>query len=165
MLEKIFFAQARVGKGKKIFKCYKLRTMNGQRLALEDYADGISNGAHGKFENDPRITRVGKVLRKYWIDELPQFINVLKGDMKLVGVRPLSRRDYLMLPHDWKDARAFYKPGMIGAVYADKADGHVEKIASEKRYLRQYAEKPLRTDIKYFFKAMYNILIKGTRGV
>lgn len=92
-----FYASERVGKGGKIFKLYKFRTM-------EEHADEKLNEllkkrhdeweVNFKFKNDPRITKLGKFLRKTSIDELPQLFNILKGDMSFVGPRPCSLREY-----------------------------------------------------------------------
>ncbi len=87
----IFFTQVRVGKNGRPFKMYKLRSMvlnaQEQRGPLEEHNE--TEGIIFKIKADPRVTRVGKIIRKYSIDELPQILNVLKGDMSLVGPRPL----------------------------------------------------------------------------
>lgn len=87
---KVFYTQERVGQNQKKFKIYKFRSMIAD---ADKYLDGLKDknekiGNSFKIKNDPRITRVGKFIRKYSIDELPQFLNVLKGDMSIVGPRP-----------------------------------------------------------------------------
>jgi lipopolysaccharide/colanic/teichoic acid biosynthesis glycosyltransferase len=96
----VFFSQTRIGLQGKPFKLIKLRTMvkNASRLqtSLEN-SNEIEGGVLFKIQEDPRITRIGKFLRRYSIDELPQLINVLKGDMSIVGPRPLTIRDFSKL--------------------------------------------------------------------
>ena len=92
----IIFAQKRVGKWGKEFKMYKFRSMrvDAEALLKELLAqNGHTTGVTFKMKNDPRITRVGRVLRKYSLDELPQFVNVLKGEMSMVGPRPPVPRE------------------------------------------------------------------------
>ncbi|MGE5595166.1 MAG: sugar transferase [Hyphomicrobiales bacterium] len=84
------FRQQRVGKGGKLFTCYKFRSMyrNAESMQVELLHQNEANGLIFKMKNDPRRTRVGKLLRKTSLDELPQLWNVLRGDMSLVGPRP-----------------------------------------------------------------------------
>ena len=118
----------------------------------------------GKFKNDFRVTSWGKVFRKLWIDELPMLINLFKGEMKLVGVRPLSKQ-YLDLYNDIiKGKRLKFKPGLVPPFYADMPKTIEEIMLSEENYLNQYEESPITTDIKYFFKAFYNIIVKKARS-
>jgi exopolysaccharide biosynthesis polyprenyl glycosylphosphotransferase len=86
----IFFKQTRVGEGGKLFKMYKFRSMvvNAEKLQAQLNVTDIDGNTLHKFRNDPRITRVGRIIRKTSLDELPQFINVLIGNMSLVGPRP-----------------------------------------------------------------------------
>ena len=110
----IFFAQERVGYNKRRFKLYKFRTMikEAEKLqaALEDHNQ--MSGPVFKIRDDPRITGIGRVLRRTSIDELPQFLNVLRGDMSLVGPRPLPVRDYGRFGEEWQKRRFSVKPGM-----------------------------------------------------
>ncbi len=86
----VFFHQERVGKNGRVFACFKFRTMKVGAQALQESlrAQSQQDGPAFKILNDPRITRVGRILRKYSIDELPQLLNVLRGEMSLVGPRP-----------------------------------------------------------------------------
>ncbi len=108
------FVQERVGLNKRRFRMYKFRTMvvnaEKQQLALEKLNE--ADGPVFKIKQDPRITRVGKYLRKASIDELPQLLNVLKGDMSLVGPRPLPIRDYKAFDEDWLHRRFSVRPGI-----------------------------------------------------
>ncbi len=86
----VFFMQTRVGKGGKTFKMYKFRSMivDAEELLKELESKNEASGPVFKIHDDPRVTRVGAFIRKYSIDELPQLINILKGDMSVVGPRP-----------------------------------------------------------------------------
>lgn len=110
----IFFVQERVGYNKRIFKLLKFRTMieNAEQMlpSLEHLNE--ADGASFKIKDDPRITKFGKFLRKTSIDELPQLINVLKGDMSLVGPRPLQLRDFMALGANWHKRRFSMMPGI-----------------------------------------------------
>jgi lipopolysaccharide/colanic/teichoic acid biosynthesis glycosyltransferase len=111
----VIYSALRVGKRGKKFRCYKLRTMlNGADAHKEKLrAANERNGPFFKMENDPRVTRCGRWLRKYSIDELPQLVNVLRGDMSLVGPRPHPVDDYerYTLEHL---RRLDVKPGITG---------------------------------------------------
>ena len=110
----VFFVQKRLGINKRRFWLFKFRTMTSDaeaRIAeLEQFNE--MSGPVFKIKHDPRITRIGKYLRKCSIDELPQLINVLKGDMSLVGPRPLPERDYHGFNADWQRRRFTVKPGI-----------------------------------------------------
>ena len=111
----VLFRDRRVGVGEREFGMLKFRTMvvdaAARQSALED--DNEAGGALFKIRDDPRVTRVGKFLRRFSLDEIPQVVNVLKGEMSLVGPRPLPLRDYRLL-EDWHRARYHVLPGMTG---------------------------------------------------
>jgi exopolysaccharide biosynthesis polyprenyl glycosylphosphotransferase len=112
----IFYSSYRVGKGGKLFKMVKFRTMylNDEREHRETAEQRLKEGVHmGKPENDPRITPIGRVLRKYSIDEFPQILNVLRGEMSLVGPRPCLEYE---MPYfeDWHKRRFMVLPGLTG---------------------------------------------------
>lgn len=112
----VLFSQERVGLNKKIFRMLKFRSMVAeaemQQAALESINE--AQGPVFKIRHDPRITPVGRFLRKTSIDELPQLINVIKGDMSLVGPRPLPLRDYAGFKEDWHRRRLSVRPGITG---------------------------------------------------
>jgi exopolysaccharide biosynthesis polyprenyl glycosylphosphotransferase len=110
----VFFRQERVGVGRKKFPLVKFRTMvSDAEDRLKDLEQHNEvNGAAFKMKNDPRITRVGRQLRKFSLDELPQFTSVLKGDMSLVGPRPLPIRDVERFDARWQKRRFSVKPGI-----------------------------------------------------
>ena len=110
----VLFVQRRVGLHKREFPVYKFRTMvvdAEQKLRELEHLNEVS-GPVFKISKDPRITLIGRFLRKTSIDELPQLINVLKGDMSLVGPRPLPVRDYEGFSKDWQRRRFSVRPGI-----------------------------------------------------
>jgi exopolysaccharide biosynthesis polyprenyl glycosylphosphotransferase len=110
----VFFLQERVGYNKRKFMLYKFRTMVPDAEKMMPQLEDLNEvaGPVFKIKNDPRVTRLGRVLRRTSIDELPQLLNVLKGDMSLVGPRPLPVRDYQGFSEDWQRRRFSGKPGM-----------------------------------------------------
>lgn len=155
----------RVGKGGKVIYVYKLRTMHSYAEYLQEYAyekNGIKNG--DKIEEDFRVTRWGRFLRKFWIDEQPMWINLLQGDLKLVGVRPLSEHKLSVYPEDLRTRRLKCKPGLFPPYYADLPDSNEEFFDCENKYLSAYEKNPLATDLRYFFIIIYNIFIKRARS-
>lgn len=111
----VFYAQTRVGKNGRRFKIYKFRSMyqDADERKKELMKQNELDGPMFKMENDPRITRVGKVLRRTSLDEFPQFINVLKGDMSLVGTRPPTEDEFEQYEAKHK-ARLSMTPGLTG---------------------------------------------------
>ncbi len=110
----VFFVQERMGYNKRRFQLFKFRTMVVDAEARMSEIEHLNEkeGPIFKITNDPRITRLGRLLRKTSVDELPQLINVLLGDMSLVGPRPLSMRDALGLNAAWQKRRFSVKPGI-----------------------------------------------------
>ncbi len=110
----VFFRQTRVGLNKRQFSIYKFRTMVANAEQLQDELLGMNemNGPVFKIRRDPRITPLGRILRKTSVDELPQLFNVLMGDMSLVGPRAMSLRDYRRFDQDWQRRRFSVKPGI-----------------------------------------------------
>ena len=164
----IFFSQNRIGKNGKEFKLYKFRsmvpnadeilfkTLEMDKLAAEEYKK------NKKFKNDPRITKVGRVMRKLSIDELPQLINVLKGDMSIIGNRPY-------LPREKDDMGEYYndiiktKPGLTGYW---QVNGRSDTTFNERLKLESFYSNhnSLVLDIKIFFKTFQVVLFgKGAK--
>ena len=108
----VFFLQERLGLYKRRFRICKFRTMDPDAEAKQAALEHLNevDGAAFKITNDPRITPIGRILRKTSIDELPQLFNVLKGDMSLVGPRPLPVRDYEGFDQDWHRRRFSVRP-------------------------------------------------------
>jgi len=111
----VFYRSIRPGLGEMPFACFKFRTMyedaDARQAELE--AHNEAGGAIFKMRNDPRVTPVGRFLRRFSLDELPQLFNVLRGEMSLVGPRPLPKRDHEHL-EDWHRKRYLVLPGMTG---------------------------------------------------
>lgn len=158
----VIFSQNRIGKDGREFKFYKFRsmvpnadeilfkTLEMDKIAAEEYKK------NKKFKDDPRITKVGKIIRKLSIDELPQLINVLKGDMSIIGNRPY-------LPREKDDMEEFYndiiktKPGITGywQVNGRSKTTFKERLELEQHYSKNYS---LILDIQIFFKTFKVVL-------
>lgn len=167
-LNPIIFSQNRIGKNGKEFKFYKFRSMipNADQALFELLEKNPERREeyriNKKLENDPRITKIGKIIRKTSIDELPQLINVLKGDMSLIGNRPY-------LPREKEDMGLYYnnivktKPGLTGYW---QVNGRSETSFGERLTLEQYYSRhaSLMLDIKIFFKTFKVVLLhKGSK--
>ena len=160
-----FVKLKRVGKGGKLIRVYKLRTMHPFAEYLQDYVhrqNSLENG--GKFKNDFRISRTRAVMRRLWIDELPMLVNLFRGDMKIVGVRPLSQHYYNLYSKELQEKRIKFKPGLIPPFYADLPETLEEIQETEMRYLESYEKRPFSTQWRYFWKAIKNILFKRARS-
>lgn len=156
---------SRIGKNGKIIKVHKIRTMHPYSEYLQEYVynrNELQEG--GKIKNDFRISPEGRIFRKFWIDEIPMLINIFKGEMKLVGVRPLSKHFYSLYDEDLQQKRIKNKPGFIPPFYVDLPKTMSEIMESERKYLELYDQSPFITDVKYFFMAFKNVLFKGARS-
>lgn len=147
----IFYNANRIGQHGKLFKMYKFRSMKKNAPDIR-----LADGSTYNGEDDPRVTKIGKFLRKTSIDEIPQLLNMLKGDMSLIGPRPD--------PPDWiekypEDVKVFLnvKPGITGysqAYYRNSADGE-EKMKNDVFYAKHCS---FCLDIKIFFKTIAVVL-------
>lgn len=160
----IFFSQKRIGKDGKIFKMYKFRTMvlgaeDILRRHIEEETDiGKEYIEHKKIKNDPRITKIGKFLRATSLDEFPQFINVIKGEMSLVGPRPY-------LPREKGDMGEYYdyivqmKPGVTGPwqVAGRNNLDFEDRLELDKEYCDRRGN---RRDIKIVLKTVMKVIKK-----
>ena len=159
-------ALPRIGRRGETIKVYKLRTMHPYSEYIQDYVYSLYDLREGgKFRNDFRITSWGAFCRKTWLDEFPMFFNMLKGEMKLVGVRPLSRHYFELYGDELKSRRIKYKPGLIPPFYVDMPSNLEEIQASELRYLDAYDKAPLRTDCRYFWVSLRNIVFRNARSM
>ena len=154
----------RIGYKGEFLNIYKLRTMYPYSEFIQgDIYEKYHLDKSGKMKGDYRITSWGKIFRKYFIDEIPQLYNWLKGDINLVGVRALSEHYFGLYPTDLQRKRVTFKPGLVPPYYADLPKSFDEIIESERRYLIQKEKSPINTDLKYFSKAIRNILF-GARS-
>ena len=161
---KIFFTQDRIGKNGKIFKIYKFRSMVDnadeklEKILEMDKQTKEEYMVNKKLRNDPRVTKTGEFLRKTSLDELPQFINILKNEMSLIGNRP-----YLLIEKE--DMMDFYndivktKPGLTGYWQVNGRNNTTfkERLELESFYSNNYS---LKMDTKIFFKTFGVILLK-----
>jgi lipopolysaccharide/colanic/teichoic acid biosynthesis glycosyltransferase len=157
----------RVGYKGDLIGVYKFRTMYSYSEYLQPYMlehEGLQDG--GKFAHDYRVNGWGKLLRKSWLDELPMFINVFKGQMKLVGVRPLSRHYFSLYTPGMQDLHISVKPGLLPPFYYDEYSPVTldDVQASEKRYINAYHSRPFATDWRYFWGTVGNIVFKHKRS-
>jgi len=155
----------RLGQNGRIIYIKKLRTMHPYSEYLQEYvfkANDLQEG--GKFKNDFRVTSWGRILRALWIDELPQLLNWLSGDLALVGVRALSEHYYSLYPPDMQQLRLKVKPGLLPPFYTDLPQTFDEIVESERRYILAKQAKPCATDWKYFWNGVWNIIFNRARS-
>lgn len=150
----VFFSQKRVGKNGKEFNMYKFRSMvtDAEEKLKELLALNETTGAMFKMKNDPRVTRVGRFIRKTSIDELPQLFNVLKGDMSLVGPRPPLPREVDEYT-SYDKQRLFVVPGCTGLwqVSGRSNIGFKEMVELDLQYIQT---RSLLVDVKIIFKTI-----------
>ena len=151
---KIIYYQERNGHKGKPFKMYKFRSMvsNAEELLGQLMSQNEVQGCMFKIKDDPRVTKIGRFIRKTSIDELPQLINVIKGDMSIVGPRP-------PIPHEvenyepWQKLRLSVKPGLTGLwqISGRSSIGFEEMVRLDLRYIR---ERSLLYDLKILIKTV-----------
>ena len=150
----VFFSQKRVGRDGKEFKMYKFRSMvvNAEELKEKLAAQNEMSGPMFKMKDDPRVTKVGKFIRKTSIDELPQLLNVLKGDMSLVGPRPSLPKEVAQF-EDWMYRRLEVKPGLT-CYWQVSGRNNIDFEDWMKLDIRYVKERNLWIDIKLIFKTV-----------
>jgi lipopolysaccharide/colanic/teichoic acid biosynthesis glycosyltransferase/glycosyltransferase involved in cell wall biosynthesis len=156
----VFYRQLRAGEYGKPFTMYKLRTMvvGAEQMVTEVLHKSQLKGPAFKIPNDPRVTWVGRFLRRWSLDEIPQFWNVLKGDMSLVGPRP-EELQIVALYNDYERQRLMVKPGLTGPIQVSGRGGldFDQRLQMELDYLRNYS---LLEDFKIIFKT-FSAVISG----
>ena len=156
----VIFKQVRIGKDGKEFMIYKFRSMkiNAEELKEELIDHNQSEGANFKMRHDPRRTRVGKFIRKASIDELPQLVNILKGDMSIIGPRPFIPEEQSLLPGD----RLLVKPGLscYWQIGGKNTLSIQEQIALDRKYV---AERSFLVDLKIIIKTFFVIFNKDNK--
>ena len=161
----IFFSQERVGRNGRTFKIYKFRTMypDAEERKKELMAQNKMNGLMFKMDNDPRIFPIGHFLREKSIDELPQFWNVLKGDMSLVGTRPPTMDEYVRYEAHHRKRLAM-KPGLTGlwqATGRSDITDFEEVVSLDAQYIQEWS---VWMDIKIIWKTVL-VVLKGKGAV
>lgn len=160
----IFFTQERIGKNGKMFKMYKYRSMVvDSEEKLKQYLEENEEAReefkiYKKLKNDPRITKVGKFIRKTSLDEFPQFINVLKGEMSLVGPRPYMEREKEEINGFFRYITAC-KPGITG-LWQTRGRSNTtftDRLTMDMEY---YYNHTLKTDIKLLYKTIEKVVKK-----
>lgn len=155
----------RVGRNGKSIEVYKFRTMHPYAQYIQAYVFAQNNlQVGGKFKDDFRITKWGRWMRRFWIDEIPMIYNILRGDLKLIGVRPLSEHYLSLYTPEHKIRRVSGKPGLIPPFYADMPGSLEEIMESESRYMLAYESNPYSTDWNYCMKAFANIFLRNARS-
>ena len=151
----IFFTQIRIGKNGRRFKIYKFRSMymDAEERKKELMAQNKMNGLMFKMDNDPRIIPIGRFMRATSLDEFPQFINVLKGNMSLVGTRPPTEDEYIQYK-DYHKRRLAVKPGITGMWQVSGRSNITdfeEVVALDSKYIEDWN---IGKDIKILFKTI-----------
>ncbi|WP_291677251.1 sugar transferase [Clostridium sp.] len=151
----VFFSQKRVGKNGKEFDMYKFRSMvvNAEELKEKLAAKNEMSGPMFKMKDDPRVTKVGKFIRKTSIDELPQLWNVLKGDMSLVGPRPSLPKEVAQF-ESWMYKRLEVKPGLT-CYWQVSGRNNIDFEDWMKLDIRYVEERSLFVDIKLILKTIF----------
>ena len=150
----VLFSQKRVGKNGKEFEMYKFRSMvvNAEELKEKLVAQNEMSGPMFKMKNDPRVTKVGKFIRKTSLDELPQLWNILKGDMSLVGPRPSLPKEVAQF-EDWMHKRLWVKPGLT-CYWQVSGRNNIDFEDWMKLDCKYVDERNLWIDIKLIFKTV-----------
>ena len=161
--DKVVFVQDRIGLNGKLFRFYKFRSMvpNADKVLFKALAKDEKLAEeytkNRKLKNDPRITKVGKILRKTSIDEIPQFINIFLGDMSLIGNRPYLPREKRVMDKDFNEI-VKTKPGLTGYwQVSGRSDLSFKKRLELEKYYSSHAGFLL--DIKIFFKTFIVVII------
>lgn len=161
----VFFAQTRIGKNGRRFKIYKFRSMyiDAEARKKELEASNEMQGLMFKMENDPRITKVGKFIRKTSIDELPQFFNIVKGDMSLVGTRPPTEDEFEKYNSHYR-RRISMTPGLTG-LWQISGRSEIVDFDDVVKYDLEYIDNwTLGLDIKILFQTVWVVLTgKGSK--
>ena len=160
------FKMKRVGKNGKLFSVFKLRTMHPYSEYMQNYMiENHGYSSTGKLNDDFRMTNWARIFRKYWLDEIPQILNLILGNMSLVGVRPVSEVYFQKIPIKHQNDRIRFKPGCIPPYLALGYNSDKENVLkAEMIYLKLKKKKPLKTDFVFLTKALYSIFFLNRRS-
>jgi lipopolysaccharide/colanic/teichoic acid biosynthesis glycosyltransferase len=143
----------------KIVMIYKIRSMFPYSEYIQKAVfDKGQLSPIGKFSNDFRITGYGQFIRKYYIDEIIQIINFLRGEIKIVGIRAMSEHYFGLYPDEYQQLYYKVKPGFFSPLQENEITSFTDIVKFEQEYLEQYLKSPIKTDIKYFFKIVSQLL-------
>ena len=168
-LDDIFYMMEFFGKGGKPFKLIKIKTMV---CGADQIRESFSNNYLLKIDNDPRILPFRGWMRKYWIDEIPQFLNVIRGQIGLVGIRPMPVNIVGRVPNEHKKRlmdlieKSFkYRPGLCGIAYSKpNLKSFEDYLDVHENYFNKKDICPIAADITYFLKIWHNVIFKGVRS-
>ncbi len=155
----------RIGFNNKIIQVYKVRSMFpfSEYLQQKIFEEkGMSNTGH--FNDDTRITEYGRIIRKLWIDELPQLYHWLKGDIKLVGIRAMSIQYFKIHSKEYQYKYIRVMPGLVPPIFDSSITGFDQIAKVEEDYLDSYVRNRIKTDWKYFLVTLKDILFRGVRS-
>lgn len=164
-MKNLIYVKKCLGQNGEPINIYKIRTMYlGADKKLEEV---VINGfdSFGKILEDPRITPIGRILRKYWIDELPQLYSLARGDIKLVGIRPREEKVWKRYPKSIMERELKQKPGLMAIDYAfERSESFGDQLNHVEDYLNLWEKNPYKTDREYFLKIIKNIILNGVRS-
>lgn len=155
----------KIGLNGQTLRTHKIRSMYPFSEFLQKQVfetQGLANT--GKFKDDFRLTEYGRFLRRYWLDELPQVFDWLRGDIKLVGLRATSPHFLSLYPPEFIDLYLRVKPGLIPPIFDDETPGFEAIVETEFTYLKAYMRTPIRTDVRYLFATLHKIMLRGVRS-
>lgn len=156
---------AKVGLDGSTLTTHKIRSMYPysefiQKQVFE--ANGLA--AAGKIRNDFRVTTYGRYLRRYWLDEIPQVFDWLRGDIKLVGIRATSHHFLGLYPPEFVEMYIQAKPGLVPPLFNEATAGFDEIVAVERNYLEAYLQRPIYTDLVNLYRSLRDIALRGVRS-
>ena len=158
-------ALVKVGLDGRALRTHKIRSMYPfseflQKQVFDD--NGLASA--GKFNNDFRLTEYGAYLRRYWLDELPQLFDWLRGDIKLVGIRATSPHFLSLYPARFIRLYVRVKPGLVPPLFDENTNGFEGILKVEQKYLDDYVKAPFRTDVTCLLTSLRDIVIRGVRS-
>ena len=158
MLQDLFYVKQSLGKDGNPIRVYKLMTIDPSNSPPAD----CSYDVYGHPIDDPGISKLAAFMRRRHLDEFPQIYNIFRGDMKLVGIRPMSEYAWERYPEDLKVEALKHKPGLLGVQYAFPMEGDFDDhVAHLRQYLDERGQSPFMTEMRYAVKILVNELFRG----
>jgi lipopolysaccharide/colanic/teichoic acid biosynthesis glycosyltransferase len=158
-------ALEKVGMDGEVVRLHKFRSMYPYSEFMQQYmyeTEGLND--MGKFKNDYRLSEYGPFIRKYWIDELPQLFDWLRGDIKLIGMRATSPQYLSLYPPEVYYLYIQVKPGLVPPIFDENTTGLDDIVRIELNYLEGYLKSPIKADLGLFYKTFSDIFIRGVRS-